>query len=133
MAVSEWMSMMEPDLQHTVFLLTRAPAAFNALLRDLPQTWASRNEGENTWSAHDVVAHLVHTERTDWLPRGRGPVEQIPCGAAVRRPQLFCMNSRDKARLRQRRFIAGCPQARQVPSSAPDEPEVAAGSAAARD
>jgi hypothetical protein len=61
--------MMEHNLPQTISLLTRIPAALNALLRDLPETWTFRNEGENTWSAFDVVAHLIHCERTDWMPR----------------------------------------------------------------
>ena len=62
---------MEHNLQQTMSLLTRSPAALNALLRDLPETWTLRNEGENTWSAFDVVDHLIHCERTDWMPRVR--------------------------------------------------------------
>jgi DinB superfamily len=58
-------------LPHTISLLTCTPAALNALLRDLPETWTLRNEGENTWSAFDVVGHLIHAERTDWMPRAR--------------------------------------------------------------
>ena len=60
---------MTPELHHTISLLTRTPAALNVLLRDLPE--ASRNEGENTWSVFDVVGHLVHGERTDWMQRTR--------------------------------------------------------------
>lgn len=62
---------MEFNLQHTISLLSRTPAALNALLRDLPEAWTLCNEGENTWSAFDVVAHLIHCERTDWIPRAR--------------------------------------------------------------
>ena len=62
---------MEHNLQHTVSLLTRTPAALNALLRGLPETWTFRNEGEGTWSAFDIVGHLIHAEHTDWLPRAR--------------------------------------------------------------
>ena len=60
---------MEHNLQHTSALLTRTPAALNALLRDLPEAWTLQNEGENTWSAFDIVGHLIHCERTDWMPR----------------------------------------------------------------
>jgi hypothetical protein len=70
-ALYELRSMMEHNLPHTISLLTRTPAALNALLRDLPETWTLRNEGENTWSAFDVVGHLIHAERTDWMPRAR--------------------------------------------------------------
>jgi hypothetical protein len=62
---------MEHDLQNTLALLARTPGSLDALLRDLPEMWTSRNEGENTWSAFDVVGHLIHAERTDWMPRVR--------------------------------------------------------------
>lgn len=62
---------MDHNLPHTVSLLTRTPAALNSLLRDLPEAWTLRNEGENTWSVFDVVAHLIYGERTDWIPRAR--------------------------------------------------------------
>jgi hypothetical protein len=62
---------MDHNLPHTISLLTRTPAALNAFLRDLPETWTSRNEGENTWSVFDIVGHLIHGERTDWMPRAR--------------------------------------------------------------
>src|SRR5271168_3785567 len=63
--------MMEHDLDHTISLLTRTPAVLDALLRDLPETWTLRNEGENTWSAFDVVGHMIHAERADWMPRAK--------------------------------------------------------------
>lgn len=62
---------MEHDLQQTTALLARTPAALDALLRGLPEPWTQRNEGAGTWSAFDVVGHLIHGERTDWLPRAR--------------------------------------------------------------
>ena len=61
--------MMEHNLQDTISLLSRTPGALNALLRDLPETWTFRNEGEKTWSPYDVVGHLIHAERADWIPR----------------------------------------------------------------
>jgi hypothetical protein len=62
---------MEYNLPNTISLLSRTPAALNALLRDLPESWTLRNEGENTWSAFDVVGHLIHAERADWVPRAK--------------------------------------------------------------
>ena len=62
---------MEHDLQQTISLLTRTPAALNSLLRDLPETWTMRNEGEGTWTVFDVIGHLVHGERTDWISRAK--------------------------------------------------------------
>lgn len=62
---------MEHNLQQTMSLLARTPATLDALLRGLPEAWTLRNEGEDTWSAFDVVGHLIHCERTDWMPRAR--------------------------------------------------------------
>jgi hypothetical protein len=62
---------MEHRLTDTIALLTRTPAALNALLRDLPEIWTHRNEGEATWTVFDVVGHLIHGEHTDWMPRAK--------------------------------------------------------------
>lgn len=59
----------EFNLNETIALLERTPAALNALLRGLPETWVHRNEGENTFNAFDVVGHLIVGERTDWIAR----------------------------------------------------------------
>jgi hypothetical protein len=67
--------MMEHRLTETISLLSRTPAALNALLRDLPEIWTLRNEGEKSWSAFDVIGHLIHGERTDWMPRARRILE----------------------------------------------------------
>jgi len=50
-------------------LLARTPEALNVFLRDLPESWTLRSEGEGTWSAYDVVGHLIHGEHTDWMVR----------------------------------------------------------------
>ncbi len=62
---------MEQTLEHTIAVLSRTPAALRALLLDLPEAWTSTNEGGDTWSAFDVVGHLIYGERTDWMPRAR--------------------------------------------------------------
>jgi hypothetical protein len=66
---------MQHDLQATISLLERTPSALNALLRDLPETWTFANEGlkngEATWSVLDIVGHLIHGDRTDWMPRAK--------------------------------------------------------------
>ena len=62
---------MEQNLEQTIALLERTPAALDALLRGLPKEWTSANEGEKTWSAYDIVGHLIQGERADWIPRTR--------------------------------------------------------------
>lgn len=58
-------------LEDALAVLARTPAALDALLRGLPDDWVSANEGADTWSPFDVVGHLVHGERTDWVARAR--------------------------------------------------------------
>ena len=60
---------MENTLPQTIALLSRTPAALNSLLRDLPDAWTRRNEGEKTWTPSEVVGHLIHGEHADWMPR----------------------------------------------------------------
>jgi hypothetical protein len=58
-------------MEEAVAILTRTPATLDALLRDLPDGWIAAHEGGQTWSPFDVVGHLIHGERTDWIPRAR--------------------------------------------------------------
>ena len=58
-------------LDDAVAILKRTPATVDAMLRGLPAAWVTANEGGDTWSPFDVVGHLIHGERTDWLPRAR--------------------------------------------------------------
>lgn len=60
---------MQHNVKDTIALLARTPVALDALLRGLPETWTLTNEGGGTWSASEVVAHLIYGERTDWIPR----------------------------------------------------------------
>ena len=58
-------------MDEAIAILERTPAAIDALLRGLPDGWIAAHEGADTWSAFDVVGHLIHGERSDWLPRAR--------------------------------------------------------------
>jgi hypothetical protein len=64
------------DLKDTIALLSRTPAALDALLRGLPETWTRSDEGPGTWSAYDIVGHLIAGETTDWMPRVRIILDQ---------------------------------------------------------
>lgn len=65
-------------LERTVAILERTPGAFRALLAGLPPEWTAPNEGPNTFSAFDNIGHLIHGERTDWMPRARIILAQVP-------------------------------------------------------
>ena len=58
-------------LDEAMAILSRTPATLDALLRGLPESWITANEGGTTWSAFDVVGHLIHGEETDWMPRAK--------------------------------------------------------------
>jgi hypothetical protein len=62
---------MNETMNQTVTLLERTPRTLDALLRDLPDEWTRANEGPNTWSPYDIVGHLIHGERTGWIPRAK--------------------------------------------------------------
>lgn len=59
------------SIDEAVAILERTPATLDALLRGLPDSWIAATEGDKTWSPFDVVGHLIHGERTDWIPRAR--------------------------------------------------------------
>jgi hypothetical protein len=59
------------NLDDVVAILARTPASLTALLEGLPDTWVTATEGDDTWSPYDVIGHLIHGERTDWIPRAR--------------------------------------------------------------
>ena len=59
------------DLKNTIALLERTPATLDMLLRGLSDIWTHSDEGGNSWSAFEVLGHLIYGERTDWMPRVR--------------------------------------------------------------
>jgi hypothetical protein len=59
------------DLTDAIAILERTPATFRALLGGLPEGWTTCDEGPDTFTAFDNVAHLIQGERSDWIPRAR--------------------------------------------------------------
>lgn len=57
-----------PDARST---LARTPKVLVTLLDGLPDPWLHRDDGPGSWSAYDIVGHLVHADATNWLPRIR--------------------------------------------------------------
>jgi hypothetical protein len=60
---------MKFSMDNAVPVLRATPDVLRAWLADLPDTWTQSNEGPETWNAVDIVGHLIHGERTDWMPR----------------------------------------------------------------
>jgi DinB superfamily len=59
------------DLADTTMVLARTPVVLDTLLRGLPPRWLHRTDGPGTWSAYDIVGHLVYADSTNWVPRIR--------------------------------------------------------------
>jgi hypothetical protein len=64
------------DLDLVAQLLQRTPGVLRAWLSGLSDEWLTATEGPETWNPFDVLGHLIHGERTDWIPRA----EQILSG-----------------------------------------------------
>jgi len=56
-------------LSEAIKILSRTPDVLFTLLKDLDDDWIFNNEGPQTWSPFDVVGHLIHGEKTDWMVR----------------------------------------------------------------
>lgn len=62
---------MEFQIDQAIEVLSRTPAVLQSMLRGLSDPWVQNNYGEKTFSPFDVVGHLIHGERADWIPRAR--------------------------------------------------------------
>ncbi len=60
---------MDYAIVDALLVLGRTPKVLHDLLDGLPDPWIRSNEGPGTWSPYDVIGHLIHGERTDWIPR----------------------------------------------------------------
>jgi hypothetical protein len=54
---------------HAIEILSRTPAVVQVLLSGLSEDWTKNNEGPDTWSPFDIIGHLIHGEKTDWIDR----------------------------------------------------------------
>jgi uncharacterized damage-inducible protein DinB len=67
---------MDYQMDEAVAVLQRTPVTLAALLRGLREEWTRSTAGPDTWSAYDVVGHLLHGEETDWIARARIILEE---------------------------------------------------------
>ena len=75
--------LMQFDIEKALPVLERTPRVIEALLHGLADEWIYSNEGGDSWTPFDIVAHLIHGEKTDWLPRaqiilGEGNKQFVP-------------------------------------------------------
>ena len=64
-------SKMQYSLQRSYEILDRTPAVLQSLLSGLPDDWVMPDEGPETFSPYDVIGHLIHGEKTDWVVRAK--------------------------------------------------------------
>jgi hypothetical protein len=62
---------MDFNLSDGIAVLERTPSTLRAMLRGLGPAWVDATEGPETWSPYVIVGHLIHAERTDWIPRAQ--------------------------------------------------------------
>jgi hypothetical protein len=52
-------------------VLARTPAILEVMLLGIDRAWVEADEGPETWNPRVVVGHLIHGEKTDWIPRAK--------------------------------------------------------------
>ncbi|HTA28247.1 MAG TPA: DinB family protein [Bacteroidia bacterium] len=60
---------MKFDLYKSIEILERTPVVIEQMLTGISEDWIANNEGGESWSPYDIVGHLVHGEKTDWMAR----------------------------------------------------------------
>jgi uncharacterized damage-inducible protein DinB len=67
---------MQFNLEQAINVLERTPQVLQALLSSLPTNWTKSNEGGDSWSVYDIIGHLIHGEKTDWITRAQLILQQ---------------------------------------------------------
>lgn len=57
------------NLKEATEILERTPAVLISLLSGLSDKWIYNNEGGESWTPYDIVGHLIHGEKKDWIQR----------------------------------------------------------------
>lgn len=60
---------MKEMLSESIKILSRTPDILTTTLNGLSDKSIYSDEGEDTWSPFDIVGHLIHGDKTDWLVR----------------------------------------------------------------
>ncbi len=71
-------SRMPFSLERSLEILRRTPGTLRSLLLGLGEPWIRATEGPGTWSPDDIVGHLIHADKTNWLPRVRVILDDGP-------------------------------------------------------
>jgi hypothetical protein len=66
------------NLEKSIEILERTPETLHAMLNGISPDWTSNNEGGDSWSVFDIIGHLIHGEKTDWIPRAEIILSENP-------------------------------------------------------
>jgi hypothetical protein len=66
-------------IDEAIEILQRTPAVLQAMLAGQPAAWLDCRDDAKSFSALDVLGHLIYGEMTDWIPRARMILE---CGTS---------------------------------------------------
>jgi hypothetical protein len=59
------------NLKEAIEFLERTPAVLISLLSGLSDRWIYNNEGGESWNPYDIVGHMIHGEKKDWVRRAK--------------------------------------------------------------
>ena len=57
------------NIEKSLEILERTPNVLIAMLQNISPEWTTNNEGGETWSVYNIIGHLIHGEKTDWVSR----------------------------------------------------------------
>ena len=60
---------MKFELKEAVEILAQTPYTLQRMLDGLSENWTASSGEKESWGAYDVIGHLIHGEKTDWIPR----------------------------------------------------------------
>jgi uncharacterized damage-inducible protein DinB len=69
---------MDFSVEKSIQVLEGTPKVLNAMLQNMSADWILHNEGGDSWSVYDIIGHLIHGEKTDWIPRAEIILSQKP-------------------------------------------------------
>jgi uncharacterized damage-inducible protein DinB len=66
------------NTEKSIEILERTPNVLIAMLQNISADWTTNNEGGESWSVYDIIGHLIHGEKTDWMPRAEIILSENP-------------------------------------------------------
>jgi hypothetical protein len=57
------------DLKQSTEVLAQTPFTVQRMLEGLSPAWTASSGDKEDWGVYDIVGHLIHGEKTDWIPR----------------------------------------------------------------